>query len=134
MLPYFVVFLQQCHFPCICNSSSLNRSSGLINIWCGQCYYSVKEVSHLFWLLQDYLTNPVRIKVGKVSSPTANVSQTLEKVPENDKVCSLLNLNSKVNRLIHITFNGFDGTILLQAFFIFYIIQFFILLACFLYT
>ncbi|XP_025888827.1 DEAD-box ATP-dependent RNA helicase 20 isoform X2 [Solanum lycopersicum] len=35
---------------------------------------------------EDYLTNPVRIKVGKVSSPTANVSQTLEKVPENDKV------------------------------------------------
>lgn len=43
-------------------------------------------------LAQDYLTNPVRIKVGKVSSPTANVSQTLEKVPENDKIDRLLDL------------------------------------------
>ncbi|KAH0634846.1 DEAD-box ATP-dependent RNA helicase 20-like [Solanum tuberosum] len=43
-------------------------------------------------LAQDYLTNPVRIKVGKVSSPTANVSQTLEKVPENDKIDHLLDL------------------------------------------
>ncbi|XP_025888829.1 ATP-dependent RNA helicase DBP2 isoform X4 [Solanum lycopersicum] len=41
---------------------------------------------------EDYLTNPVRIKVGKVSSPTANVSQTLEKVPENDKIDRLLDL------------------------------------------
>ncbi|XP_019251286.1 PREDICTED: ATP-dependent RNA helicase DBP2-like [Nicotiana attenuata] len=43
-------------------------------------------------LAQDYLTNPVRIKVGKVSSPTANVSQNLEKVPENDKIDRLLDL------------------------------------------
>ncbi|PHU07182.1 hypothetical protein BC332_23671 [Capsicum chinense] len=43
-------------------------------------------------LAQDYLFNPVRIKVGKVSSPTANVSQTLEKVPENDKIDRLLDL------------------------------------------
>ncbi|KAL3358770.1 hypothetical protein AABB24_015726 [Solanum stoloniferum] len=43
-------------------------------------------------LAQDYLTNPVRIKVGKVSSPTANVSQILEKVPENDKIDRLLDL------------------------------------------
>lgn len=28
----------------------------------------------------------MRVKVGKVSSPTANVSQVLEKVPENEKV------------------------------------------------
>ncbi|XP_075079023.1 DEAD-box ATP-dependent RNA helicase 20 isoform X2 [Nicotiana tabacum] len=43
-------------------------------------------------LAQDYLTNPVRIKVGKVSSPTANVFQILEKVPENDKIDRLLDL------------------------------------------
>ncbi|KAJ8562537.1 hypothetical protein K7X08_011828 [Anisodus acutangulus] len=43
-------------------------------------------------LTQDYLTNPVRIKVGKVSSPTANVSQILEKLPENDKIDRLLDL------------------------------------------
>lgn len=32
----------------------------------------------------------MRVKVGKVSSPTANVSQVLEKVPENEKVCLCL--------------------------------------------
>lgn len=67
--------------------------------------------NYLFLLLQDYLTNPVRIKVGKVSSPTANVFQILEKVPENDKVCLVLNLNSKENRLTCIAFNSFNVTI-----------------------
>ncbi|KAL3653191.1 hypothetical protein CASFOL_002872 [Castilleja foliolosa] len=43
-------------------------------------------------LAQEYLTNPVRIKVGKVSSPTANVSQTLEKVAENEKIDRLLDM------------------------------------------
>lgn len=82
-----------------------------------------RGVTYLFWLLQDYLTNPVRIKVGKVSSPTANVSQTLEKVPENDKVCLLLKLNSKVNRLTCITFDGFNGTIFVASclYFLFFI-------------
>ncbi|KAF5470321.1 hypothetical protein F2P56_010841 [Juglans regia] len=36
-------------------------------------------------LAQEYLTNPVQVKVGKVSSPTANVSQKLEKVPDSEK-------------------------------------------------
>ncbi|KAL0297999.1 UNVERIFIED_CONTAM: ATP-dependent RNA helicase DBP2 [Sesamum angustifolium] len=43
-------------------------------------------------LAQEYLTNPVRVKVGKVSSPTANVSQILEKVPENEKIDRLLDI------------------------------------------
>lgn len=43
-------------------------------------------------LAQEYLTNPVRVKVGKVSSPTANVSQVLEKVPENEKIDRLLDM------------------------------------------
>ncbi|XP_047943469.1 DEAD-box ATP-dependent RNA helicase 20-like [Salvia hispanica] len=43
-------------------------------------------------LAQEYLTDPVRIKVGKVSSPTANVSQVLEKVPENEKIDRLLDM------------------------------------------
>lgn len=43
-------------------------------------------------LAQEYLTNPVQVKVGKVSSPTANVSQVLEKVPENEKIDRLLAL------------------------------------------
>lgn len=38
---------------------------------------------------QEYLTDPVQVKVGKVSSPTANVIQILEKVSENEKVCYL---------------------------------------------
>ncbi|CAA2966219.1 ATP-dependent RNA helicase DBP2-like isoform X1 [Olea europaea var. sylvestris] len=43
-------------------------------------------------LAQEYLTNPVRVKVGKVSSPTANVSQILEKLPETEKIDRLLNM------------------------------------------
>ncbi|GER49578.1 dead box ATP-dependent RNA helicase [Striga asiatica] len=43
-------------------------------------------------LAQEYLTNPVRIKVGKVSSPTTNVSQSLEKVAENEKIDRLLDM------------------------------------------
>lgn len=43
-------------------------------------------------LAQEYLTDPVQVKVGKVSSPTANVSQILEKVLENEKIDRLLSL------------------------------------------
>lgn len=43
-------------------------------------------------LAQEYLTNPVRVKVGKVSSPTANVAQILVKVSENEKLDQLLTL------------------------------------------
>ncbi|KAL8106512.1 hypothetical protein AgCh_023323 [Apium graveolens] len=43
-------------------------------------------------LAQEYLTDPVQVKVGKVSSPTANVSQILEKVPESEKIDRLLSL------------------------------------------
>ncbi|XP_057474919.1 DEAD-box ATP-dependent RNA helicase 20-like [Actinidia eriantha] len=43
-------------------------------------------------LAQEYLTNPVQVKVGKVSSPTANVVQILEKVLENEKIDRLLTL------------------------------------------
>ncbi|XP_048324802.2 DEAD-box ATP-dependent RNA helicase 20 [Ziziphus jujuba] len=43
-------------------------------------------------LAQEYLTSPVQVKVGKVSSPTANVSQILEKVSETEKIDRLLAL------------------------------------------
>lgn len=43
-------------------------------------------------LAQDYLTNPVRVKVGQVSSPTANVTQILEKVSDQEKIDRLLAL------------------------------------------
>ncbi|RWR80506.1 ATP-dependent RNA helicase DBP2-like protein [Cinnamomum micranthum f. kanehirae] len=43
-------------------------------------------------LAQEYLNKPVQVKVGKVSSPTANVSQVLEKVTENEKIDRLLTL------------------------------------------
>ncbi|GJU23674.1 DEAD-box ATP-dependent RNA helicase 20-like protein [Tanacetum coccineum] len=43
-------------------------------------------------LAQEYLTNPVQVKVGKVSSPTENVSQNLEKITENEKIDRLLSL------------------------------------------
>ncbi|KAI3863392.1 hypothetical protein MKX03_018696 [Papaver bracteatum] len=44
-------------------------------------------------LAQEYLTDPVQVKVGKVSSPTTNVSQMLQKVPENEKVSNIALLN-----------------------------------------
>ncbi|KAI3850987.1 hypothetical protein MKW98_027966 [Papaver atlanticum] len=37
-------------------------------------------------LAQKYLTDPVQVKVGKVSSPTTNVSQMPQKVQESEKV------------------------------------------------
>ncbi|TXG46847.1 hypothetical protein EZV62_026141 [Acer yangbiense] len=43
-------------------------------------------------LAQEYLSNPVQVKVGKVSSPTANVSQILEKISEIEKIDRLLAL------------------------------------------
>eukprot|EP00897_Mesotaenium_endlicherianum_P009468 jgi/Mesen1/854/ME000112S10995 len=43
-------------------------------------------------LAQEYLNAPVRIKVGRVSSPTANVSQVLDKVADKDKLDKLLQL------------------------------------------
>lgn len=43
-------------------------------------------------LAQEYLNKPVQVKVGKVSSPTANVSQVLEKVTEEEKTDRLMAL------------------------------------------
>uniref|UniRef100_A0A7I4FAT6 RNA helicase n=1 Tax=Physcomitrium patens TaxID=3218 RepID=A0A7I4FAT6_PHYPA len=43
-------------------------------------------------LAQEYLNKPVRVKVGRVSSPTANVTQNLEKITEKEKIDSLLAL------------------------------------------
>ena len=43
-------------------------------------------------LANEYLTDPVRVKVGAVSTPTANVSQTLQKVPKEEKPQELLQL------------------------------------------
>lgn len=43
-------------------------------------------------LAQEYLSSPVRVKVGKVSSPTANVSQMLNKLTDDEKVDNLLAL------------------------------------------
>lgn len=43
-------------------------------------------------LAQEYLRDPVRVKVGRVSSPTQNVTQTLEKVVDKEKVDKLLQL------------------------------------------
>ncbi|KAJ7959946.1 DEAD-box ATP-dependent RNA helicase [Quillaja saponaria] len=43
-------------------------------------------------LAQEYLTSPVQVKVGKVSSPTANVSQNLVKISESEKIDRLLGL------------------------------------------
>ncbi|MQL95369.1 hypothetical protein Taro_028036 [Colocasia esculenta] len=40
----------------------------------------------------EYLSKPVQVKVGKVSSPTTNVSQVLDKVTESEKIDRLLSL------------------------------------------
>ncbi|KAK9167886.1 hypothetical protein Syun_000026 [Stephania yunnanensis] len=43
-------------------------------------------------LAQEYLNDPVQVKVGKVSSPTENVLQILEKLAESEKIDRLLTL------------------------------------------
>jgi len=43
-------------------------------------------------LVDDFLEKPVRIKVGSVSTPTANVSQHLEKTTDVNKIDKLLTL------------------------------------------
>ncbi|KAL5710074.1 RNA helicase [Ranunculus cassubicifolius] len=43
-------------------------------------------------LAQEYLTDPVQVKVGQVSSPTANVTQILQKVAESEKIDRLLGM------------------------------------------
>ncbi|XP_028768863.1 ATP-dependent RNA helicase DBP2 isoform X1 [Neltuma alba] len=43
-------------------------------------------------LAKEYLASPVQVNVGKVSSPTANVCQTLVKVSENEKIDRLLDM------------------------------------------
>lgn len=43
-------------------------------------------------LAQKYLKNPVRVKVGQVSTPTANVAQHLEKTTDTTKIDALLTL------------------------------------------
>ncbi|XP_014518797.1 DEAD-box ATP-dependent RNA helicase 20 [Vigna radiata var. radiata] len=43
-------------------------------------------------LAKEYLASSVQVKVGKVSSPTTNVSQTLVKISENEKIDRLLDL------------------------------------------
>ncbi|XP_061366786.1 ATP-dependent RNA helicase DBP2-like isoform X2 [Gastrolobium bilobum] len=43
-------------------------------------------------LAKEYLASPVQVRVGKVSSPTTNVSQTLVKVSEDEKIDRLLDL------------------------------------------
>lgn len=51
---------------------------------CGRNNFGVHQS---FVRFQEYLASPVQVKVGKVSSPTTNVSQTLVKISENEKVC-----------------------------------------------
>ena len=46
-------------------------------------------------LAQEYLSKPVRVKVGAVSRPTANVVQHLQKTTDAEKVTSLLDLMMK---------------------------------------
>ncbi|OIW20207.1 hypothetical protein TanjilG_06618 [Lupinus angustifolius] len=43
-------------------------------------------------LAKEYLSSPVHVKVGKVSSPTTNVLQNLVKVSENEKIDRLLDV------------------------------------------
>ncbi|KAF6176933.1 hypothetical protein GIB67_027733 [Kingdonia uniflora] len=61
--------------------------------------HTIKAMEPFFSILlsamflgEGYLTSPVQVKVGKVSSPTTNVSQLLEKVVNNEKIDRLLSL------------------------------------------
>ncbi|KAL6200490.1 hypothetical protein ACLB2K_030271 [Fragaria x ananassa] len=54
--------------------------------------FSATMPEEIAGLAQEYLTNPVQVKVGKVSTPTANVTQSLEKIPDSEKIDRLLGL------------------------------------------
>jgi ATP-dependent RNA helicase DDX5/DBP2 len=55
-------------------------------------------------LAGEYLVKPVKVKVGTVSAPTANVAQSLEKVPNDmakvDRLCRLL-VEEKMEAVAH---------------------------------
>lgn len=48
-----------------------------------------KEIEQL---AAQYLNNPVKVKIGRVSVPTANVAQTLERATEGQKLELLVDL------------------------------------------
>ncbi len=55
--------------------------------------FSATMPSEVETLAADYLRHPVKVKVGSVSAPTANVSQHLEKVADAvklDRLCELM--------------------------------------------
>ncbi len=41
---------------------------------------------------QEYLSQPIQVKVGRISNPIANVIQTLKKVSDKEKIDKLLAL------------------------------------------
>ena len=55
-------------------------------------------------LAGEYLVKPVKVKVGTVSAPTANVAQSLEKIPNDmakvDRLCRLL-VEEKMEAVAH---------------------------------
>ncbi|KAH1226225.1 DEAD-box ATP-dependent RNA helicase 24 [Glycine max] len=53
-------------------------------------------------LSKEYLANPVQVKVGKVSSPTTNVSQTLVKISENEKLFMVVILRTLHSDFDHV--------------------------------
>jgi len=52
--------------------------------------FSATMPAEIEQLANDYLHNPVRIKVGKVSTPTANVAQHLQKTTNENKLEDVL--------------------------------------------
>ncbi|KAL4579617.1 hypothetical protein LXL04_015771 [Taraxacum kok-saghyz] len=81
------------------NVNKLTSAGCKVKIWIADCFaqlnnkmggdlnkiQTVGEYLIEIWKA-EYLTNPVQVKVGKVSSPTENVSQNLEKISESEKV------------------------------------------------
>ncbi|KAL4567905.1 hypothetical protein LXL04_023501 [Taraxacum kok-saghyz] len=90
------------HAPQILPFSFLPHTDGLNKIQTVEEYLIEiwKAVGMNLEGYNEYLTNPVQVKVGKVSSPTENVSQNLEKISESEKVSqfSLVNDSELISK------------------------------------
>ena len=57
-------------------------------------------------LAQQYLVKPVKVKIGRVSVPTANVAQSLERTTDTGKLELLVELLQVRGLVVHEGFGG----------------------------
>jgi hypothetical protein len=68
-----------CLFPCACAVQSLPVPHQTL-------LFSATMPKEIEQLAAQYLNKPVKVKIGRVSVPTANVAQTLQRCGETEKV------------------------------------------------